>query len=182
MCAFSLHLFFAFPSGILAAAWAMDWSPKLASVPTHRLVGASALLVMLVSPINLLWMSRGTECLTCVAFAHVLQVLCSNPAVAAVGIHLAGTVPPHLRFTSLALAHSAGLALFGRSMPRVATAIQCRLSAGANGTTRGPSSPLEVAAPALYLSALAAMAAAALLLGRLPGVKRMRQTFELAVS
>jgi len=170
----TLILFGPSAGGTLATAWAVDSSPGMANIPSHCLMMMSAMLIIVASPINLLWMSRGTECLACVALAQAGQVLCSAPATAALATHLAVAVPRQLQFTSMALAYNAGLATFGHTMPTVASAIHQRMN-DANGL-------LAATAPALYLSSLAAVALGSLILTCLPSVKQMRQDFELAVS
>ena len=158
----TLLIFCCASGGIVLAAVAIDRAPF--RWPLHRYILASAAILAVFTPIFLWLMSFGTKCLLCVAGGQAASMLCLAFTYAPFALHVASQVPVQLQYTSIGLSYNLGLALFGGTVPYVATAI----------TVESPS----VIGPSFYLSALAVLGGGSLMLSRLPGVRKLHRDLE----
>ena len=136
----------------------VDRGPKM---PLHRYILVSTGLLTVLTPVFLWLMSFGRRCYLCVAAGQLAGMLCLAPAVAPLTLYLTSQLPAQLQYTGIGLSYNIGLALFGGTLPYVATAIDVRSS--------------WVIAPGFYLSALALLGFASVGLGELPVVRGMRE-------
>ena len=154
----TLLIFMGLAGGLLAMAVIVDRGPKM---PLHRYILVSTGLLIVLTPVFLWLMSFGRRCYLCVAAGQLAGMLCLAPAVAPLTLYLTSQMPAQLQYTGIGLSYNIGLALFGGTLPYVATAIDVRSS--------------WVIAPGFYLSALALLGFASVGLGELPVVRGMRE-------
>ena len=158
-------LLFGLSLGSLGAAYVVDRNPKF---PLHGYMAASALGLVIAHPLALWLMSYGTECFPCVIAGQVAVITLFVFTVAPLSLWLVSVFPATLQYTSIALSYNFGQCIFGGTVPFISTQISL--------------SSAVVIAPSFYLSALALVGAAALLLSTLQGAQDLQARLKVVMS
>ncbi|QDZ18676.1 MFS transporter [Chloropicon primus] len=161
----TLLIFAGLAGGSMGYAAFIDRGPK---VPLHYHILGSAFLLAIFSPLFLWLMSFGRDCLLCVAGGQLAGMLCFTPTIASLSLYLVSEIPTQLQYTSIALSYNIAQALFGGTIPYIATAIVIHSS--------------NIVAPSFYMSGLAVLGGGSILLARLPRVRRMHQNLEQTMN
>ena len=151
--------------GTLLAAHYVDRNPKRS---LHSYIVFSGSVLVFVCPVALWLMSFGRECLPCVVVGQFISNAFFTFTVATIALWLTTMFPPTLQYTAIALSYNFGQAIFGGTVPFIATQISSESS--------------NILAPSYYLSAMALMGALAMLASRLGCTRKMHHKLNFVMT
>ena len=137
-------------------AYIIDTKPK---IPLHYYLAGSSFVLIAMFPVTLFMMAQGTQCYPCVVLGQLGAMLLFTPAVATLPMWLVSNFPPVVQYTSIALCYNIAQATLGGTLPYIATYISSREKNDLN------------IAPSFYMSAIALMGFASVVLTRLSKVR-----------
>jgi MHS family proline/betaine transporter-like MFS transporter len=154
----TLLIYFGLAGGSMLMAVVIDKRPD---TPLFHYIAFSGGVLAVMTPFLLWLISFDSACPLCVLGGQLGGMLCFVPCIAPLALWLVSQFPVQLQYTSIALSYNIAQAIFGGTMPFIATSMI--------------SSSKNVLTPSFYLSALALVGLASVLLSRLQRVQRMRE-------
>ena len=151
-------IYFGLAGGSMVTAVIID--TRGSKVPLFYYIAVSGSFLVILTPVFLWLMSFGNRCYACVIGGQLGGMLFFLPTIAPLALFLVSQFPVQLQYTSIALSYNIGQACFGGTMPYVATSMTF-------------SDKLPLIAPSYYVSFLAMLGVASVLLGRLQRVRKL---------